>query len=781
MDPLSITASLLALIGAAKAGIIGLRKLSSYRKAPRELADLLSELETFDKILTDIKAFSDLYPNATISEGLIERVQFSASKIAAINDLVASNPFKLAKLSDENHARVVWIRYKQTFLGLREDLQVLRMDLSVRIGLIKAYETSDHLRRIDGSRSFAKQMLMTFYRTSSCRLEETLSVSIQAQKGISDQLSFIVGMMKPKQSFLDEPIDTSTAPDTASGRIAAGWPGVESDVEWVPIAKASSGLLSERTPKPSENCLAQQSNISQDSPPAAITQQCKSLCSCVCHTRSIVKSPMVLDAIIGKMNLQCIGRRPSCNEFQCRRSTESSFKVVYQLPKFITSRYISLVMRHGALSGPEFLLRVPRVVSWSHLLWQYAKNGNLLAIQKLFAEGKASPYDLNPQGSNVLHYTANSHHLRLSEFLLEQGVDIDHPNDIGIPPSDFFWGYPLGGEVGSEGTGVVEKMLTNSGNAQMQGFSTLHKIILGVVDRDLRSELETSTAGINVGDARNLTPLCWATIRNDLQAVRTLLAFHADPNVVDRWGHTPLDFARSIDTCRMLLDARVKIQASSTDHGRSALHQLFKLTCGGYLMNDNVGIIDLLVNARIDVNIRDSDGETPLLHAVFAGYTSHARRLLELGADPNDFNKSSRKSAIHLAVSFDRHDMIPLLLEYDADYTVLNANGKNIAHMAACGAGTKTISVLKESNLVNLDMCLRCKNGKTPADYLAERSILSKSEEGLHAEFEEFMRSITASDAKKANRVSKAGAVHDSVEECDNPHLPGAYPVSAEP
>ena len=146
MDPLSITASLLTLIGAAKAGINGVRKLSSYRKAPRELADLLSELESFEEILTDIKAFSDWYPNATFSEGLIERVQFSASKIAAISDLVASNPLKLAKLSDENHARVVWVRYKQTFLGLRDDLQVLRMDLGVRIGLVKAYAIPDRLR-----------------------------------------------------------------------------------------------------------------------------------------------------------------------------------------------------------------------------------------------------------------------------------------------------------------------------------------------------------------------------------------------------------------------------------------------------------------------------------------------------------------------------------------------------------------------------------------------------------------------------------------------------------
>ncbi len=69
MDPLSITAGLLAVIGAAKAGANGVRKLSHYRKAPREVADLLSELESFTDLLTDIKSFTDLYPDAMFSEG----------------------------------------------------------------------------------------------------------------------------------------------------------------------------------------------------------------------------------------------------------------------------------------------------------------------------------------------------------------------------------------------------------------------------------------------------------------------------------------------------------------------------------------------------------------------------------------------------------------------------------------------------------------------------------------------------------------------------------------
>lgn len=136
MDPLSIT---FAVIGAAKAGASGLRKLNSYRKAPSELADLLSELERFQQILSDIQSFLELYPDAVFNQGLYECVLGSVSKLELINKLVTSNPFKLSRLSDGKNARVVWVRYKQTLISLRDDLRVSRMDLGVRLGLVKAY------------------------------------------------------------------------------------------------------------------------------------------------------------------------------------------------------------------------------------------------------------------------------------------------------------------------------------------------------------------------------------------------------------------------------------------------------------------------------------------------------------------------------------------------------------------------------------------------------------------------------------------------------------------
>lgn len=270
-------------------------------------------------------------------------------------------------------------------------------------------------------------------------------------------------------------------------------------------------------------------------------------------------------------------------------------------------------------------------------------------------------------------------------------------------------------------------MLKDTGHAQTQGFSALHKIILGIVSKDLESELETSTTEINIGDSKNRTPLYWAAIRGDSQAVKTLLAFGANPDVVDKRGRTPLDFARNMIICKMLLDACVNTHACNGDYGRSVLHQLFKNhTDGSSLKSDTVNMIDILIDAGIDVDVRDSYGKTPLFNAIFSGHTSHARRLIELGANVNASNLSSRDSAIHFAVAFNRHETIFLLLERGADYTAIDADGHNIAHVAAWSAGTKTNFVLAKSNLVKLEVSVGCKHALVRVQRLQTWVLLSR-------------------------------------------------------
>ena len=138
MDPLSLIASILAVITAAQAGVQGLRKLNTFRKAPQELEDLALELESIKSLLQDVEHFLDFNPLLLHSGGLSQSVRCAASKITKINELLESEQFALLKLSNAAQRRLVFIRYKDRLQSLRDDLRVVRQDFAVRLGLVAA-------------------------------------------------------------------------------------------------------------------------------------------------------------------------------------------------------------------------------------------------------------------------------------------------------------------------------------------------------------------------------------------------------------------------------------------------------------------------------------------------------------------------------------------------------------------------------------------------------------------------------------------------------------------
>jgi len=55
----TFTASILAILGAAQAGVTGFRKLNDHRNASRRIGDLVSELEIVQSTLKDITLLID--------------------------------------------------------------------------------------------------------------------------------------------------------------------------------------------------------------------------------------------------------------------------------------------------------------------------------------------------------------------------------------------------------------------------------------------------------------------------------------------------------------------------------------------------------------------------------------------------------------------------------------------------------------------------------------------------------------------------------------------------
>ena len=181
--------------------------------------------------------------------------------------------------------------------------------------------------------------------------------------------------------------------------------------------------------------------------------------------------------------------------------------------------------------------------------------------------------------------------------------------------------------------------------------------------------------------------------------------------------------------------AGADVHTRDKEYQRTALHQLCQA-------NGDVETVKLLVDSGLDVNVRDADNETPLLNVVFWNMTATATTLLDLGADVNASNISSGDNSIHFAVSCSSHEIIPLLLAHGVTYAALNVHSRNIAHMAAMSADTKTIPTLANAKLNGLDLSLKDGDGKTPAERLAEREVFGEREIGVHDAFEALVRSL---------------------------------------
>ena len=139
MDPLSITASIFALLQGAQVGIKGLRKLKWYWKsAADDLESLALEVESVAASLVDVQSFLESNKSLEYSASLSLPVERAAISLNRINDLLSSPPFKVSRLKEANQARLTWLRHGTEARSLREDLRVVKMDLVVQLSVVHA-------------------------------------------------------------------------------------------------------------------------------------------------------------------------------------------------------------------------------------------------------------------------------------------------------------------------------------------------------------------------------------------------------------------------------------------------------------------------------------------------------------------------------------------------------------------------------------------------------------------------------------------------------------------
>ena len=283
-------------------------------------------------------------------------------------------------------------------------------------------------------------------------------------------------------------------------------------------------------------------------------------------------------------------------------------------------------------------------------------------VRRIRALIKDSPDLINARdsdGSTPLHHAASKGQLKVAEFLLANGADVNAPAFIGNSGASAASGStPLLFAARNGHKSMVELLLAKGASVQGNGsYTPLH----AAASKGFKTVVEVlldKKADVNArGPYPEFTPLHEAAQRGFLGVAQTLIARGADVNA----------------------------RCSSPSSGEHFNNSRRKPDASGSVLHIAVGrgdkaLVDLLLTNKANPNLRSVYGQTPLHVAAYLGFIPIAEALLSAGADINA-NMSSDGSGsqaiyyapLHLAVVAGRLEMLQFLLEKGADANRLYA------------------------------------------------------------------------------------------------------------
>ena len=146
MDPLSITASVIACAGAAKGTIKALQKIRTYTNSSQEIDTLIHDLQDIQALL---QGASELIVNANFSPSkeqfLTQQVTRLGDKIAELDQVINAPRHHVPGVSEERHARFSWVKYETRISLLRNDLVDAKTNLTNALTFITAYLSQTYI------------------------------------------------------------------------------------------------------------------------------------------------------------------------------------------------------------------------------------------------------------------------------------------------------------------------------------------------------------------------------------------------------------------------------------------------------------------------------------------------------------------------------------------------------------------------------------------------------------------------------------------------------------
>lgn len=234
-----------------------------------------------------------------------------------------------------------------------------------------------------------------------------------------------------------------------------------------------------------------------------------------------------------------------------------------------------------------------------------AGNGSLAAVKLLLKHGAT----LHRQGG-LMYFAATGGNTQIAELFITRGLSVNTCVDKGYTP--------LIGAVLHHHLAMVTFLLSQRAEVDAQNDGGWTALIYAVVDCAFRDSvafviaLLESHADVNLPDRHGTTPLHHALGYGSPQSVIELLLAHgADINAISQFG-SPLHFAvGQPDKVCLLLSHGADVNVKGRN-GNTPLHVAAS--------NGDIDGARILLRNGADINVRNAEGETPMTLALAQGF-----------------------------------------------------------------------------------------------------------------------------------------------------------------
>ncbi|RWA04179.1 hypothetical protein EKO27_g10925 [Xylaria grammica] len=358
----------------------------------------------------------------------------------------------------------------------------------------------------------------------------------------------------------------------------------------------------------------------------------------------------------------------SCNAAECIQAPSSSYQLTYHFPRWMLNRAFTFAVTHGSLGGlsGSWSISFPRAIPVFHKAWHHIRRHEPMELRKLLRQRVVCVSDMaDDDGTPLLTYALKFRSYDIVGLLLEYGANLDVVDPRGISArayaqSSLLTDRPIQRPPWSAHIGLD---IDEHGIHNDLRFTPLHYVITGLEKADLHQQLRLNGAYTDSADAFGRTPLHWAVITGNISAVEILIEHGASPTCVDKQHMTPLHAMYLAPSSSQMQCGRILIDSGADVDALDAWKRTPLRIAAGF-HNTSLEFLDVLVQKGADIDRRDMYGQSPLLKSI-QGRKEVTKLLLCRGADTKARDEYGNTPVLE-AIYRNKPQWLRMLLEHGA-------------------------------------------------------------------------------------------------------------------